>query len=360
MNIFINRLDNLAFDADGVEFIPETIKKEHNIDGRIVGSQGTFSADGVEILGLIKNSFLSREIGERMFDSMLRKPKMIFLLPTSETEFEAPKDSLDLQIGIKEIHFNNFAQAFSIGCWFIKDSCVTAQYSYGINLFRNFYSQSNRDMTVTMSNGSISEVYFSDSELSEAIRRMYEIYALLLPEESKMGKIEWANNSGTMVWNIDKAISSEGKSFARALITLQEARRTGNIPSKIEKYCQLLEGIYVIDNRHRNNISTITAAYIGNDDNEREEIRSNLCIIYRIRSEHSHGDTLSYLKSHEIEELENLSTLLDDYVRRVMKKVILDRNLNYKNNNSEKEKVKKYFQEVKKGFYPDKVQKENK
>ena len=76
-----------------------------------------------------------------------------------------------------------------------------------------------------------------------------------------------------MVWNIDKAISTEGKSFARALIILQEARRTGVLSSKIDRYCSVLECIYAIKKEHKKNISNITAAYIGNDSEEQERIR---------------------------------------------------------------------------------------
>ena len=272
MNFLINRLDNLFIDSESFEFIPENIKKI-NMNGMIVGANGKFLVEQKDIMVLVKKSGLKNQIGENMYNAVLRKPMMCFLIPTQEDEFEATKEELDQKYGIKLIHLNNFAQAFSLGCWFIKDSCVTANFIYWINMFNGYNSQDTRDMTITMSNGTISEIRLTDVEMAEAIDRMYEVYRYLLPDESAMGRVENAYSVGTMVWNIDKAISTEGKSFARALIILQEARRTGVLSSKIDRYCSVLECIYAIKKEHKKNISNITAAYIGNDSEEQERIR---------------------------------------------------------------------------------------
>ena len=48
-----------------------------------------------------------------------------------------------------------------------------------------------------------------------------------------------------------------------------------------------------------------------------------------VRSDDSHGDTLKYLKEKGRESLVNLSSILDDYVRRGFKKVIAVEELNY-------------------------------
>ena len=256
----------------------------------IVGANGKFLVEQKDIMVLVKKSGLKNQIGENMYNAVLRKPMMCFLIPTQEDEFEATKEELDQKYGIKLIHLNNFAQAFSLGCWFIKDSCVTANFIYWINMFNGYNSQDTRDMTITMSNGTISEIRLTDVEMAEAIDRMYEVYRYLLPDESAMGRVENAYSVGTMVWNIDKAISTEGKSFARALIILQEARRTGVLSSKIDRYCSVLECIYAIKKEHKKNISNITAAYIGNDSEEQERIRENMRDAYGVRSDGSHGE----------------------------------------------------------------------
>lgn len=353
MNFLINRLDNLEVGSESFEFIPEDIKKDINMNGMIVGANGKFLVDQKDIMVLIKNSDLKNQIGENMYNAVLRKPMMIFLIPTQEDEFESTKKELDKKYGMKLIYLNNFAQAFSLGCWFIKDSCVTANFIYWINMFNGYNSQDTRDMPITMSNGTISEICLTDVEMAEAIDRMYEAYRYLLPDESAMGRIENTYSVGTQVWNIDKAISTEGKSFARALIILQEARRTGGLSSKIDKYCSVLECIYAIKNEHKKNISNITAAYIGNDSEEQERIRKNMRDAYGVRSDGSHGDNLKYLQENDRENLIRLATIIDDYVRRVLRKVIAVRKLNYNNSSEEKVRVRKYFSDLAKKVYPE-------
>ena len=353
MNFLINRLDNLDIGSKSFEFIPEYIKKDINMDGMIVGANGQFLVNQKDIMVLIKKSGLKNQIGENMYNAILRKPMMVFLIPTQEKEFESTKEELDMTYGMKLIHLNNFAQAFSLGCWFVKDSCVMANFIYWINMLNGYNSQDTRDMPITMSNGTISEICLTDVEMAEAIDRMYEVYRCLLPDESAMGRVENTYSVGTQVWNIDKAISTEGKSFARALIILQEARRTGVLSSKIDKYCSVLECIYAIKKEHKKNISNITAAYIGKDSEEQERIRENMRDAYGVRSDGSHGDNLKYLQENNRENLVKLSTGIDDYVRRVFRKVIAVENLNYNNTSEEKARVRKYFSDLAKTVYPE-------
>lgn len=351
MNFVINRLDNLILSGKSYEFIPDNIKRELNIEGKIVGANDKYIFHEIDIMFLIKNLGLKNQIGMNMYNALLRKPMMIFLIPTQQEE--CTKEQLDQQYGILSIHLNNFAQAFSLGCWFIKDSCINANIIYWMNGMNGYNMQERRDMQITMGDGSVSEVGLTDSEFAEAIVRMYEIYKYLLPEESKMGKIEHNYSLGTMVWNIDKAISTEGSSFARGLMLLQEARRTGVISSKIDKYCSVLECLYAINKEHKKNISNITAAYIGHDDSEREKIRQNIRAAYGVRSDSSHGDNLKYLNENTKENLQELAINVDDYVRRVFRKTISNKNLNYSAVSEEKVNVRGYFRELMKSVYPE-------
>ena len=74
---------------------------------------------------------------------------------------------------------------------------------------------------------------------------------------------------------------------------------------------------------------------------------------YGVRSDDSHGDTLKYLKEKDGESLVNLSSILDDYVRRVFKKVIAVEELNYNDIPEEKAYVRKYFTDLAKMFYSE-------
>lgn len=353
MNILMNRLDNLCIDNKSYEFISESIKKKINMNGMIVGANGKFLVDKNDAMILIKKSNLKDQIGENMYDALMRKPMMVYLIPTMEDEFEGTKEYFDERYGIKALHLNNFAQSFSIGCWFIKDSCVTSTYAYWINLFNGYNSQIRRDMEVTLSDGGIDVINLSEPEMLEAIERMYEVYLYLLPEESRTGHVDKISSVGTTVWQVDKAISKEGNSFARALIILQEARRTGVVASKIDKYCSILECLYAIKKDHKKNISNITAAYIGKDDAEREEIIKYMREAYGVRSDNSHGDNLKYLKENDEESLKALSSTIDNYVRRVFRKVIKKAELNYDNTDEKKAKTREYFRKIKQSIYPE-------
>lgn len=74
---------------------------------------------------------------------------------------------------------------------------------------------------------------------------------------------------------------------------------------------------------------------------------------YGVRSDDSHGDTLKYLKEKDRESLVNLSSILDDYVRRVFKKVIAVEELNYNDIPKEKAYVREYFTDLAKMFYSE-------
>ena len=343
MNFLLNRLDNLNISNKSFEFVPNNIKKEMNIDGMIVGTDGKLIVQNHDVMDLIKKSNIQRQIGINMYDALMRKPMMIFLLPTQEEEFGRSLEELDEYYGMKLLFFNNLAQAFSLGCWFVKDSCIAAVHAYWFNMFNGYNSQAKREIQVTLGNGHIAAVKLSDSEMEEAIKRMYEVCWYLSPEESKMGKVNKTRSMGTMVWEIDKAISTEGNSFARALIRLQEARRTGMLASKIDKYCSVLECLFAIRKNHKQNISRITAAYIGENDEEKEEIIKNLREAYGVRSDGSHGSKLNYLKKNNEESLEELSSVVDDYTRRVFRKIIINKDLNYDTSAEKEAATRKYF-----------------
>ena len=100
-------------------------------------------------------------------------------------------------------------------------------------------------------------------------------------------------------------------------------------------------------------VNSITAAYIGKDSEEQERIRENMRDAYGVRSDGSHGDNLKYLQENNRENLVKLSTDIDDYVRRVFRKVIAVENLNYNNTSEEKARVRKYFSDLAKTVYPE-------
>ena len=72
-----------------------------------------------------------------------------------------------------------------------------------------------------------------------------------------------------------------------------------------------------------------------------------------MRSDGSHGENLKYLQENDREKLMRLSTVIDDYVRRVFRKAISVENLNYNNTSEEKARIRKYFSDLAKTVYPE-------
>jgi len=353
MNYMINRLDNFKLVNRSYEFIPKKVKREFNIEGRLLGTGSQFIVSNRDQMILIKKSMLEEQIGKLEYDALMRKPMFVFFLASNKNDFGKTKKELDEIYGSISINLNNFAQAFSIGCWFIKDSCIASNNMYWCNMFTNYRSCLKRDMPVTLSNGKTCEVNLDNIEITEAIERMYEILKYLSPHESNMGKINCNISNGTLAWEIDNAISTEGRSFARALVILQEARRTGYLSTKIDKYCSVLECLYAIKENHKKNIANITAAYIGKDDSEKEDIISDMRDAYSIRSDGSHGDSLKYLKKNNKSDLMELSYKIDGYVRKVFRKILKEPTLNYDKSPEKKAKARAYFMEKAKAIYPN-------
>lgn len=351
MNLCINRLDNFKIEGKSYQIVPSDEAKELNLSGAIIGVDAEYLINDIDAMFLIKKSELRLLMGEYMYQALIRKPMMLFLMPTQEDEFEGTKEEFDKRYGNKTILFNNFAQAFSIGCWFIKDSCVSSAHIYWLNLINGYYSQGIRHMDIMLSDGTIAETYFDDSEMREACARMFQVYRYLLPDDAHTDKVNMTTSGGTVVWEIDKAMSTEGKSFARALMILQEARRTGVLATRIDKYCSVLECLYAINKDHKKNISQITAAYIGKDASERDVIVLDMRDAYGVRSDGSHGENLKYLRDNDREALANLSKKLDGYVRRVFTKVIADETFNYDATDGSKVDVRARFRTIMQSIY---------
>ena len=67
---------------------------------------------------------------------------------------------------------------------------------------------------------------------------------------------------------------------------------------------------------------------------------------YGVRSDGTHGDNLKYLQENDGEDLITLAITIDDYVRRVFRRVIAVEKLNYNNSSEEKARVRKYFSDL--------------
>ncbi len=249
---------------------------------------------------------------------------------------------------MKAMHWNDFAQMLCLGCWFVKDSCVSAVHSYWINWINGYERNEYREMPASMGDGSIANVYFSDAEFDVALYYTVKVMKYLGPEEAKTGTVTVTYSGGTSIAERDRAINMDCNSFARALIFLQEARRTAIPSAKIEKYCSLLECLYALREAHKKQLSETTAAYIGKDSTEQETIRETIRKAYSVRSDRSHGEDLSGIPKQEVERL---SRELDEYTRRVFQKVIENGSLNYDTSSEQKAMVRAFFKNIRESVF---------
>ncbi len=353
MNILINRIDNLEMPKKSYKLINDSIEKENQIFAYLTYLGKELQIKDVKIEMLFKLMGVKDIIGSIKYDSLLKNPFFIAIMPSEDIDFSFKrKKEMDRHYGIKSMIFNNMVISFSLAVRFIKDSCINSTNFYLFNTMNLYHSDNNRNSGTTTSRGEIESVKLNDDEVEYAIKLMYEIYGILLESNIKISDIESSHYKNITNWEVDNSMNNITKSFPRALKHLQRARRTGDISDKISEYCSVLECPFSIKKDSAKNIGNITAAYIGNKNYEVLEIKEDIKQAYGIRSDDDHGQRAKYLKSNSTEDLDKIARKTDDYVRRVFNKVIKDKGLNYEDTIEDKARVRKFFMDKAKGNFP--------
>ena len=348
MNFYIISLRNLIIPTRQFEFVSAEVKKNLNFDACLAAPNTSVIMTGHKVRPIIEASPMRGDVGRYSYDAIMRNPFLLFLIPSKEEELadNLTKETADrLYLGMQS-GFSNFGFCFGMGCWLVKDSCVTANQSYWCNLFNNYSSSIYRHTDTTMSTGEIKSTEFNEQELNLALDYTHQIVALWMPEESASGFVSPHNENGTQIWDGERAVSTEGKGYSRAMIHLHRAHSTGFIPEKLDKLCCVLECLFAINKNHKQRISDITASLVGTDDITRETIRSDMRSAYSIRSDASHGDGLDYLKQYTWEQMVALCQRVDGYVRRVFRKCLADPTLNYENTDIERIRIRAYYKSI--------------
>ncbi len=130
------------------------------------------------------------------------------------------------------------------------------------------------------------------------------------------------------------------------LAGLQEARGVGDITSKIERSCSTLEALYAVSERHRYNVSTITAGFVGESEEDKAKIIELMKIVYGIRSDHSHGDFIQFINKNGLDSLDQMAMDLDEIMRKVFRKILNLPELNYSFEKTEINRVRTYWDSV--------------
>lgn len=146
----------------------------------------------------------------------------------------------------------------------------------------------------------------------------------------------------------DSIDRSKESSFIRALIALQNARLSSQLPVKIGFYIQLFQCLYGTSGRSHKiskELSKYTAGLVSLSKNlssdEKNDVMDVMERAFTIRSKQSHGNKINY----DSEIIAETSIKIDKYARIILKMVLPQNKLDY-NTKREAKEVNKCFNDL--------------
>ena len=250
----------------------------------------------------------------------------------------------------------------STAIWLVKDSCVQENNTYFITQ-SGYQNRISIEMPYTLANGEHKTIELTGKELKEVEQNYFLLYSIMTKPLPVTPTVIHHSFRASTIEN-DKLDRSKESSFVRALLNLQNARRSGQLPVKIDFYMQVLQCIYALEGMKSTKIEktlqevtknllnlTVTEETILADalllsskstknefENENKGIFNTIKKAFRIRSKQSHGNKVNY----SAVDIENTSIMVDEYVRRVLQNVLSRPELDY-NTKEEAKKVSEYF-----------------
>ncbi|WCG21846.1 hypothetical protein PML95_05400 [Vagococcus lutrae] len=240
------------------------------------------------------------------------------------------------------IAVKNLSILLSTGMWLVKDSNIQPMYIYLTTSVNNYISVFNVKLDYSNSSGKNSQITINENDIKNCKKMMDLLYNPLLDiknSENKKPTQLLINQSS--YYEVNRNLSTVNPSFTKTLMLIQEARNTSFLASKIDKYIAAIQCVFAVKDNFTFNCSRITAAYISNNSSENKEILEFISNGYYIRSQVSHGKQVDEKKF----DIEKISNRLDSYIRRIMKKVLVNSDLNYFSL-EEEQKVRNYFKEI--------------
>lgn len=299
-------------------------------------------------------------LGETRYLSMVKKVKLFFISNLQEEEkyfkyfhkFGTKKEVLkviDSYYYQPILNASDISIIFSMAVWLLKDSSVSpAHYSF-INFESKYHSNFNRTVMYTDSLGRFKSVKLNDIDLEIINRNFSILFPYMALVDNNFNEAPTQTTDGdTTFFEIDKALSTKQQSFTRALLFIQKARLSGDLQNKITQHMSALQCLFAVKKDISFNLSRITASLIGKNEKEQRIIIDNIECAYGIRSEETHGSS-----DEDISKIRIISKAVDSYLRRVIKKVVIDySHLNYLSD-SEQREVRDYFKGLAVEFFKD-------
>lgn len=244
----------------------------------------------------------------------------------------------------------------STAIWMVKDSCVQENYTY---LFTNtgYENTSTIMRDYSLANGEHHTIELTNFELKQ-VEKYYNLLMPIMLKDLKASPKKKYSSEVAYTIEVDALDRSKESSFVRALIALQNARSSSQLPVKIDFYIQLLQCIYGLEGksqRIKGMLEKYTVRLLNLNNEEASSFKENLNRIkslnntreriigaaFNIRSKQTHGNKIN----NDSEEIKETAVLLDEYIREILKIILPQKELDY-NTKKEAKKVNKYFRDL--------------
>jgi hypothetical protein len=196
--------------------------------------------------------------------------------------------------------------------WVLKDNSVVCDNAYLIDgpEKENAECSSQRlNYTHTLSEGGIDKTTFSKTEIKKVMEMHEKIESYLAD-----------NKSMSMSFSMAKNYSRIG----RFSFFVKYARESRNLGHKILNYCSALETLFSTDNTEISHKIGERIAYFLTGDYKKIDTYKAIKKAYTVRSKLTHGANID---NKSIEELPDLSKEIDDILRTIMNKIMMDEQL---------------------------------
>ena len=195
--------------------------------------------------------------------------------------------------------------------WLIKDNSIVCDTAFMIHQKNGKTEASTLRLQYlfTKASGAIDNVEFTKEEINNFIEYHDKIEMYL-----------HSKGSGSFNFMLYKNFSRIG----RALLFVKQAREARNLAYKISNYCSALETLFSTDSAELSHkLSERTAFFLSKEFNKIDTYKT-VKKAYSIRSKLTHGDCL---EQKQIDLLEGISTNIDNILRVIFNKILIDDNL---------------------------------
>ncbi|MGY6649182.1 hypothetical protein [Wenyingzhuangia sp. IMCC45574] len=277
----------------------------------------SFSNDDSLLERLLRNEFCIQSIGLiNMPPCRQNSPFFYGSIENSRSREERVRDSeKDLE----------FFQSILANLWFIKDCSCNSSFHYDISKRDKFIFNRTRTTVFSNSLGNYGNNFFS----IEDIKTSYEITKKIMEIQNISKKSEefYKQKPNQEIGHITPGDSNYKKyantnRIERAYLFLSMARSHSFLPLKISFYIGLLETIFTTDGSEVTHKVSERCAFYLCEFFDKQNTFDFIKECYGIRSKFVHGQKLH--KKYDYETLKLKSVKLDDIMRKLMNKIVLN------------------------------------